>query len=885
MLARFGVIICSVVLLALGTGVVLFIGPTGFGTAGEFDELMGQAVDRGTQVDAARSRRSAAEAGVKKAWSRFLPSVNAYGEYGYNRNNALGRLDTLNRNHHDNSRYGVSATLPIFRGGANYYGLKEAKASAVAEQHSFHEAKQILLLDTARAILGVIRDREIVGLQRQNQTIVSSIVRSTEMRFRGGEATRTDIAIATDQLTATQSVYAQAIDNLRSNETEFQRIIGRKPGRLSLPRGIAQRLPKSLEDAVALAEQQNPQLLAAIFRSEAADHSLSASYSKFLPSVDLNMDYSEDRYHNEPLGDESDFSVKLNFTIPLFQPDALPASEESRHFSDQRRFEARDARLTAKAMATIAWRSYHTARKRYNLALSRIRAAREAATGMRRELDAGQRNILDVLDTQERLVQAKVQAANAKYERYMAAHLLLSAIGQLDASSHLVSDFKGYVHAAETKRLRAKPPRGDTGWQKASLSQPLKSQDVAVRRGGLGEKDVKLAGPLPVNIGAKWVNPDEQKRSATGGEWATRVTPSDRPVIKPVAQPAPLPVLKPRRVVAVKAALPVLKPETADKAKFIGEKIVGKKAAETKVPETKVPAPKVIVKQAAATPAVITKGVQIAPVKVERAKVEAVKIEPVKTQAAKAPVTITPVVRPMPASIVPPVRKVVVRRPVAKAVKVKDAAESDVRPAGKVEVKSDAKAASKSQPKSQPKSQSKSQSKSPSKSQSKSVAKPESKPDAKVPQVVPVKEPLPAMREGIYSRFQQRADPVVTGSVTPVAKLDGRQDRANNDDVAVGPIGQPGIAGFRAFAIHKIPLPERKSGRRVMALGGKVPDARKAVGEKGAKKGVVEYPDTMNNRFSMWWNRQVDKVVGPSGGPKPVLVPLDDYRQKYKKAK
>ena len=816
-LARFGVILGTVVLLALGTGVLLFTGPTGFGTAGEFDELMGQAVERGTQVDAARARRSAAEAGVKKAWSRFLPSVSAYGEYGYNRNNALGRLNTADRNHHDNSRYGVSATLPIYRGGANYYGLKEAKANAVAEQHSYHEAKQILLLDTARAILGVIRDREIVGLQRQNQSIVSSIVRSTEMRFRGGEATRTDIAIATDQLTATQSIYAQSIDNLRANETEFQKIIGRKPGRLSLPRNIAARLPSSLKEAVALAEQQNPQLLAAVFRSEAADHSLNASYSKFLPSVDLNMDYSEDRYHDEPLGDESDFSVKLNFTIPLFQPDAAPASEESRHFSEQRKFEARDARLTAKAMATIAWRSYHTARKRYNLAISRIRAARAAATGMRRELDAGQRNILDVLDTQERLVQAKVQAANAKYERYMAAHLLLSSIGQLDASSHLVSDFKGYVHAAEKKRFRGKSRPKDTGWQKASLDLPSLKNGAGERRVAARAERADLAAPAPKKIGPKWVNPDLQKREASLGGWAASVTASKGPVVTPVVEKLPvLPVMKPQRVAVVQTALPVLKPETVDKVDVVVTKASVAKTAARSV-AAKAPVAKVVV----------------APVAVK----------PVKAPAAKPMITATAEVNRMPDSIVPPVRKVVVRRPVAKPVADKPMAKSRLKPVAKATTKV-------------------------------------------LPAMEPVEAQLLAMDEGVYARFQPpAADPIVTGSVKPVTRVvqeaDRRKEQINRD--AEGPSGVREVAGFRAFSVHKIPLPRRKNGRRVMALGGKLPAARKGKPAPAAKKQVVEYPDTMNNRFSLWWNRQVDKIVGPSGGPKPVLVPIDEYRRSHKR--
>lgn len=458
-------------MITLGLFGVLFLvfGPSSSGFADQFNDLLGEAVEQGTQVDAARSRRDAAESSVRKAWSKFLPSVKAYGDFGHTRDNAFGRLNG-GRNSYDSSEYGVSASLPIYRGGTNYYGLKEAKSNAKAEGHSFVESKQVLLLDTVRAILGIIRDREIVHLQRKNQEIVGTILRTTQSRYDGGEATRTDIAIAEDQYFAAQSVYTQAIDNLNTNEIDFKRIIGRKAGRLSLPKGLPSRLPKSLNEAIMLAEQQNPQLLAAIFRSEAADHSLKASYGGFLPSVDLNLDYKEERYHGEQISDDSDLTVKLNFTVPLFKPEALASSQVSRHVSQQRKYEARDARLTAKAMATVAWKSYHTAQKRYRLGLVRIKAAKEASRGMRRELDAGQRTVLDVLDTQERLVQAKVQAANAKFERYMAAHLLLSAIGRLDSTTSNVAQLNEYVSSKKTRHGRSDQ------WQTASIkaNKPIK---------------------------------------------------------------------------------------------------------------------------------------------------------------------------------------------------------------------------------------------------------------------------------------------------------------------------------------------------------------------------------------------------------------------------
>lgn len=687
-LAPFRFLIFSFSLSVIVISGMMIFASSQLGFADDFDHLMGKAVERGTQIDAARSRKSAAEASVRRAWTKFLPSIRGYGDFAANRNNALGRFKGLNRNSYDSSQYGVSATLPIYRGGENYYGLKEARANAKAERHNFEETKQSLLLDTARAILGIIRDREVVSLQRKNREIVKQIVRSTEQRYQGGEATKTDIELAQDQYTSAQSVYTQSLDNLHQSEVDFKRLIGRAPGPLYLPKAIHNRLPKNLREAVALAEEQNPQLLAALMRSKAAEHAVSGSYSQFLPSVDLKMDYTEDRYHGIESNDESDFSVKLNFSVPLFQPEAFPANQESRHVSNQRKYEARDARYTAKAMAKIAWNSYHTAKKRYGLALSRIKASRAAARGMRRELQAGQRTVLDVLDTQERLVQAMVQAENAQFERYMAAHLLLSAVGRLDVQSAGNDEYITYTHAA--KKLRQRRERSQNKWRLRDAQLQKKTSPALIKK---GVRASKIAAAQPLDL-----------------PWYTRVSYNGSAYVK--------------RSLTRKLALPIMKSRLLK-----------------------------------------SDGLAVKPL------VKPAYVLPPKGEAPKQNIRIKPE------------QKVIDKR---------------------------------------------------------------------------------FLRNGIYSKFQDfQADKIITGSVSSFPKKQSVRLAKK----------------FKAFAVHKIPVPLKKKWDDEEIITGSINKTTHGSGTL-----VEEYPDTFQNRFAVWWNKGVDKLIGPAGKPQPVLIPLDEYHKRRKMA-
>ncbi len=868
-LRRFYILITSLVMVLIFASGVLLFGQPRLSLADEFDDLLGEAVTQGTQVDAARSRKDAAESSIRKAWSKFLPSINARGEFGHSRDNALGRMRG-GRSNYDSSEYGVSATLPIYRGGENYYGLKEARANAKAEGHSYKETKQLLLLETARAILGIIRDREIVSLQRQNQRNVASILEITQSRYRGGEATRTDIAIAEDQYTAAQSVYTQAVDNLRSNETEFLRIIGRKPGRLSLPKGLERKLPRSLNQAIALAQEQNPQLLAALFRSKAAQHSVKASYSGILPKVDLNMDYTEERYHGENLGDESDLTVKLNFTVPLFQPEALATTQVSKHVSEQRKHEARDARLSAKAMATIAWRSFHTAKKRHRLGLVRIKAARAAARGMRRELEAGQRTVLDVLDTQERLVQARVGAAEAKYEKYMSAHLLLSSIGELDVGTEAVDGYGDYVRLAEKKQ------KSDGQWRQSSLHKTVIKQAKA-------EKNITPKTDKKTQLAALGGHKIELPEKLISEPWTTNAVATEKSFSEPEEMKlTALPKLKERPAVIIDEGDPVT--ETVKKSVIEKTVIVKPAVVEGGL--------KVIKDRNESSAEIKSKNQTRSGTETETGKEKSSQNKKVEIKAdLKSDAAVKTVTSH---GIKPERSETADHQPDLKKTDLNEMRKDDALPLKKLENRNSV--YSKVLPKSEIKSEKNEE------LVTGSITK------EQLANGFIIEDPV-----GELLLKQQVVDKAPVQSSKVVVEKDRTTSDIGRKDVKVAqsqkqllkrtepPKQLALVPQVKAFSVHMIPLPTKKpldtgaelvtgsvaSGVKRTDVTGSTRRVRRAPvreiqpGKRKAEKKKLRnvYPATMRNKFAVWWNDKIDKVIGSDGRPKPKLISVDQYRR------
>jgi outer membrane protein len=91
------------------------------------------------------------------------------------------------------------------------------------------------------------------------------------------------------------------------------------------------------------------------------------------------------------------------------------------------------ARRDAIEDAHSGWESVVTARARIQSFLAQIRSAEVALDGVQREASVGSRTVLDVLDAEQELLDAKVELVRAKRDELVAVFELKQAVGDLTA--------------------------------------------------------------------------------------------------------------------------------------------------------------------------------------------------------------------------------------------------------------------------------------------------------------------------------------------------------------------------------------------------------------------------------------------------------------------
>lgn len=399
---------------------------------------------------AARAQLRAVDETVPLAISGWRPSVTVRGDVTRRRNETEidggitgGALFAGGTTLRTSQTASIGITQPLFKGFKTQAQTDSAKATVEAQRARLKSSEQQVLLDAATAYFDVLRDMAVVELRSNNVQVLTRQLEATQDRFRVGEITRTDVAQAEARLSASVSARILAEGNLQRSRAAYVNAIGKSPENLVTPEPLGN-LPADRDDAVSAATADNPALVAAQFLAEAAQEDIKNVRGDLLPTVNLEGQLSKgwDTVADQSVSDA--VQARVTFSVPLYQGGAVYARlRQAKHTAGQRRLESDQARLDARESATATWEGYQSARASIASIETQIVASEIALEGVQREAEVGARTVLDVLDAEQELLDARVNLVTAQRDQLVATLQVLSAIGRLTAED-LSLDVKLY---------------------------------------------------------------------------------------------------------------------------------------------------------------------------------------------------------------------------------------------------------------------------------------------------------------------------------------------------------------------------------------------------------------------------------------------------------
>ncbi|MBM3515568.1 MAG: TolC family outer membrane protein [Alphaproteobacteria bacterium] len=427
-------------LLLAGTAAAVFAGTPLH--AETLPEALGLAYQNNPTLQAARAQLRSVDESVPLALSGWRPSLTVNGnvtrarnESQITRGGAAGALFGGGTTLRTSEQAAVSLRQPVFRGLKTIAGTSQARAQVMAQRARLQSTEAQVLLESTSAYLDVLRDQAVLDLQINNVQVLNRQLEATRDRFRVGEITRTDVAQAEARVSGANASRIQAEGQLQKSRANYENNVGKPPEALTQP-GTVTGLPGTIDEAIDVAIKSNPNFVAADFTAQAAQDGIDVSRGDLLPTFDIEAQYARGY---DTLADKStstNAQARAVVTVPLYQSGAEYARlRQSKHTAGQRRLEADQARLDARETTTSAWENYQAFTASIDSIKAQITASEIALEGVQREAEVGSRTVLDVLDAEQELLNARVNLVRAQRDQMVAAYQLLSAMGRLNAET------------------------------------------------------------------------------------------------------------------------------------------------------------------------------------------------------------------------------------------------------------------------------------------------------------------------------------------------------------------------------------------------------------------------------------------------------------------
>lgn len=476
--ARLAGWLTSAALLAAGVGTVAH--------ADTLREALVMAYQTNPQLEAARAQQRAVDENVPIARSAGLPSLSGSATYAETVKKSELSLTSPDRT----LSAGVDLGMPVYAGGAIKNRVKAAKFRVAAGQASLRGSEIGLFSSVVAAYMDVIQNEAIVALNRKNVSVLKVNLQATSDRYEIGDLTRTDVAQSQSRLALAQSDTRSAEANLATARETYIRLVGKAPVALEAPPPLPN-LPASADEAVQIALDSNPDLIAAREQSKAADRDIDVAGAGRLPRVSLFSSGSYNDYFGSlsgsPVQSGKGAQVGAQVSIPIFQGGLPAAQRRQAQAQASATFENEiGAEREVIAQVRSAYSSWIAANDVIRSTQVAVDAASLSLEGVRAENSVGNRTILDILNAEQELLNAQVQLVAARRNAYVAGFNLLAAMGKAEARDLNFDNDILYDPQANYERVRGKVFDWDD--DPAPVAKSTRTVDTPVQDGNIPQQ-------------------------------------------------------------------------------------------------------------------------------------------------------------------------------------------------------------------------------------------------------------------------------------------------------------------------------------------------------------------------------------------------------------
>ncbi|KQX22744.1 MULTISPECIES: TolC family outer membrane protein [unclassified Sphingomonas] len=355
-------------------------------------------------------------------------SLNATGLYEYSKLRSL-------ESDKNTGELSLNLRQQVYSGGRFRGQLAEARANVQASEETLRRAEGEVVRQVIAVYAAVLRDQQRLEVARENVAALRDQLIERRAKRKVRDVTITDVAQADLRLASGETQLSAAEAQLQVSRGQYLQIVGHSPGELQ-PLPELPGLPATIDEAFAIATEENAQLSSARFNEEASRARIAAERGNQRPSAVITAQAG--KVGQLSPFDRRDYSTavtaQLTVTQPLYQSGIIRSRiRQAQNLNDADQAVVDGERRQALQDVVSAWSTLASSRVGVVTGARQVEAAQIAFTGMQREERFGLRSTIEVLNAEQELASSQLGLLSNRYQEYVARASLLLAMGRLDA--------------------------------------------------------------------------------------------------------------------------------------------------------------------------------------------------------------------------------------------------------------------------------------------------------------------------------------------------------------------------------------------------------------------------------------------------------------------
>lgn len=365
------------------------------------------------------------------AFGRYLPSVDLTSSYG-----TESRHDPLVLNGNFNyTRNQTTLALKqmIFDGFATRNEVERLDRTSKSRLYELENVSQSIALQATRAYIDLIRYRTLNVLAEDNYVAHKIIFEQLLLKAKAGVGKRSDVEQAQSRLSLADYNLNVEGSNLHDIEARYQRLVGNLPPKEinnNIP--VKKDIPEDKTSAINKALLNNPSLLAAIEDILSQKALLDNKNAAFMPKVEFRARADRGQDLNGYAGAHKNDVAEVVMSWNLFNGFTdinLVRKEQAalEAVTNRRDKTCRDIRQEIQ----LAYYDIKKLNQQEAFLDSRVISIEKARDAYRKQFDIGQRTLVDLLNAENELFEAKrlyTNVANDIFVAYVRTHFQLGSL-------------------------------------------------------------------------------------------------------------------------------------------------------------------------------------------------------------------------------------------------------------------------------------------------------------------------------------------------------------------------------------------------------------------------------------------------------------------------